>query len=103
MQVSPLTPFLSTQTIAISTHDDSEVEGTEEFEVILRIDPSRTIGNFVITRNVTTVIIRDNDIESKFSTDIFQYAKCDCKSIIYTGQSGCTYSCNCYVIGISCR
>ena len=49
----------------IPTLDDLEVEGTEEFEVILRINPSSTTGNFVITRNVTTVIIRDNDVESK--------------------------------------
>ena len=60
--------------MTIGTINDFIYEGDEEFTVSLTIrnGTGSTNGNFIITQNVTTVIIADNDIAgSKFHIILF--------------------------------
>lgn len=53
---------LSFDSRSIPTIDDNLMEGTEQFVLRLAVLGSgQSSGNFVVTRDVTTIIILDND------------------------------------------
>lgn len=57
--------FFPTEDMTISTIDDGEIEGTEDFLIQLAFGIDR-LGDFIIVREQTTVFILDNDVECKF-------------------------------------